>query len=163
MIPDGYEIILGAKRDPSFGPTLMFGLGGIYVGLFKDVTFGLAPIDQVTAVRMVHQVKAYRLLEGARGGVDGRGEPVPAPAVVVGPDAHLDGVVLVTLVQQPAPARAQHRGIGGVDDVADARATLVGPGRAPLSRSARRTHFRKVSAVQPIFAAIEISAAHCDA
>jgi len=68
MIPDGYEIILGAKRDPSFGPTLMFGLGGIYVGLFKDVTFGLAPIDRATAARMVSQVKAHQLLEGARGG-----------------------------------------------------------------------------------------------
>ena len=71
MIPDGYEVILGAKRDPSFGPTLMFGLGGIYVELFKDVTFALAPIDEATAARMVHQVKAYQLLEGARGGFCG--------------------------------------------------------------------------------------------
>ena len=69
MIPSGYEVILGAKRDPSFGPTVMFGLGGIYVELFKDVTFGLAPLDRHTAARMVRQVKACSLLEGARGGV----------------------------------------------------------------------------------------------
>jgi len=69
MIPSGYEVILGAKRDPSFGPTVMFGLGGIYVELFRDVTFGLAPLDRHTAARMVRQVKACRLLEGARGGV----------------------------------------------------------------------------------------------
>jgi acetyltransferase len=68
MIPAGHELILGAKRDPVFGPTLMFGLGGIYVELFEDVTFGLAPLDQATAARMVRQVKAYRLLEGMRGG-----------------------------------------------------------------------------------------------
>ena len=68
MIPDGYEIILGGKRDPAFGPTLMFGLGGIYVGLFKDVTFALAPIAPSRAARMVRQVTAYQLLEGARGG-----------------------------------------------------------------------------------------------
>ena len=68
MIPAGHEVILGAKRDPAFGPTLMFGLGGIYVGLFKDVTFALAPIDQVTAERMIRQVKAYQVLQGARGG-----------------------------------------------------------------------------------------------
>ena len=68
MIPDGYEVILGAERDPVFGPTLMFGLGGIYVSLFKDVTFGLAPISRATASRMVRRVTAYRLLEGARGG-----------------------------------------------------------------------------------------------
>ena len=67
MIPAGHELILGAKRDPAFGPTLMFGLGGIYVELFEDVTFGLAPIDRATAARMVRQVKACRLLEGMRG------------------------------------------------------------------------------------------------
>jgi len=67
MIPSGYELIIGAKRDPAFGPTLMFGLGGIYVELFGDVTFALAPIDAVAAGRMVRQVKAFRLLEGARG------------------------------------------------------------------------------------------------
>ncbi|MBN2296706.1 MAG: acetate--CoA ligase family protein [Pirellulales bacterium] len=68
MIPTGYEIILGGKRDPVFGPTIMFGLGGIYVALFKDVTFALAPMDEGTADRMIHQVKACDLLEGARGG-----------------------------------------------------------------------------------------------
>ncbi len=67
-IPSGYELILGAKRDPVFGPTLMFGLGGIYVELFADVTFGLPPIGRAGAFRMVQQVKAHRLLEGARGG-----------------------------------------------------------------------------------------------
>jgi acetate---CoA ligase (ADP-forming) len=67
MIPSGYELILGAKRDPAFGPTLMFGLGGIYVELFSDVTFGLAPLDPATAARMIRQVKAFKLLEGARG------------------------------------------------------------------------------------------------
>ena len=67
MIPSGYELILGGKRDPTFGPTLMFGLGGIYVQLFSDVTFGLAPIDIATAGRMIRQVKAFQLLQGARG------------------------------------------------------------------------------------------------
>jgi len=68
MIPAGHEVILGAKRDPAFGPVLMFGLGGIYVEYFKDVTFGLAPIDRLTARRMVRQIRAYPLLAGARGG-----------------------------------------------------------------------------------------------
>ena len=68
MIPPGHEVILGAKRDPVFGPVLMFGLGGIFVELFKDVTFGLAPIGRASVGRMLRHVKAYRLLEGARGG-----------------------------------------------------------------------------------------------
>ena len=67
MIPAGHEVILGAKRDPSFGPVLMFGLGGIYVELFEDVTFALAPIGRKAAARMLGRVKATRLLEGLRG------------------------------------------------------------------------------------------------
>ena len=67
MIPAGHEVILGAKRDPIFGPTLMFGLGGLFVEVFKDVTFALAPIDEGTASRMVREVKAVSILQGARG------------------------------------------------------------------------------------------------
>jgi acetyltransferase len=67
MIPEGHEVILGAKRDASFGPVLMFGLGGLYVALFEDVTFALAPIARTRARRMIGQVKACRLLEGVRG------------------------------------------------------------------------------------------------
>jgi acyl-CoA synthetase (NDP forming) len=71
MIPSGYEVILGAKHDKVFGPTLMFGLGGLYVEIFKDVTFALAPIDQATASRMVRGIKAISLLEGVRGAAPG--------------------------------------------------------------------------------------------
>ncbi len=67
MIPAGHEVILGAKRDAVFGPTLMFGLGGVFVSVLQDVTFALAPIDAGTASRMVRGVKAFRLLEGERG------------------------------------------------------------------------------------------------
>ncbi|KPK85757.1 MAG: acyl-CoA synthetase, partial [Phycisphaerae bacterium SM23_33] len=67
MIPAGHELILGVKRDAVFGPTLMFGLGGLFVETFKDVTFALAPIDASAAGRMLREVKAYRLLTGARG------------------------------------------------------------------------------------------------
>jgi acetyltransferase len=67
MIPPGHEVILGAKRDAAFGPVLMFGLGGVYVELFRDVTFALAPISRGCAGRMVRSVKAGRLLCGLRG------------------------------------------------------------------------------------------------
>ena len=59
MIPQGVEVILGLKRDISFGPVLMFGIGGIFVEIFKDVNFMVAPIDK--------SVKAYSILKGARG------------------------------------------------------------------------------------------------
>ncbi len=67
MIPAGQEVILGMKRDQTFGPVLMFGLGGIHVELLGDVTFGLAPVSRSGAEAMIRRVKAYRLLEGFRG------------------------------------------------------------------------------------------------
>ena len=67
MIPAGREVILGAKRDSVFGPTIMFGLGGLFVEVFKDVTFALAPITAWRAASMVRGVKAYELLTGVRG------------------------------------------------------------------------------------------------
>ena len=67
MIPAAHEVILGAKRDAVFGPTLMFGLGGLFVEVIRDLTFALAPVDAAAAARMVRGVKAHRLLEGARG------------------------------------------------------------------------------------------------
>jgi len=67
MIPAGHEVILGMKRDQTFGPVLMFGLGGIHVELLGDVTFGLAPVSRSGAEAMMRRVKAYRLLEGFRG------------------------------------------------------------------------------------------------
>ncbi len=84
MIPAGHELIIGAKCDPVFGPTLMFGLGGIYVELFKDVTFALAPIDRATAARMARRVKAYRLLEGMRGGARADIEGIQESLIRVG-------------------------------------------------------------------------------
>jgi acetyl coenzyme A synthetase (ADP forming)-like protein len=69
MIPSGEEVILGIKRDPSFGPVIMFGLGGVYVEVFKDVSFRVAPIDEVIADSMIKQIKSYKILNGIRGKV----------------------------------------------------------------------------------------------
>jgi acetyl coenzyme A synthetase (ADP forming)-like protein len=63
----GREVILGMSRDPQFGPMLMFGLGGIFVEVMKDVTFYLAPITQDEAMQMLKSTKSYALLTGARG------------------------------------------------------------------------------------------------
>jgi acetyltransferase len=67
MIKGAEEIILGIKRDPSFGPVLLFGLGGIFVEVFKDVSFGIAPLSREEATHMLEQTKAYRILKGTRG------------------------------------------------------------------------------------------------
>ena len=72
MCNRGRETIIGMTRDPSFGPMLMFGLGGIFVEVMKDVTFHLAPITADEAMQMLKGTRSYQLLTGVRGeqGVD---------------------------------------------------------------------------------------------
>jgi acetate---CoA ligase (ADP-forming) subunit beta len=65
--PAGVEVIVGGVTDKQFGPIVMFGLGGIFVELFKDIAFGLAPMTEGEAQRLIRQVKGYRLLEEYRG------------------------------------------------------------------------------------------------
>lgn len=67
MIEGGQEVILGMSNDPQFGPLLMFGLGGIYVEVLKDVSFRLAPITPAEAMEMVAGIKSFPLLQGVRG------------------------------------------------------------------------------------------------
>jgi acetyl-CoA synthetase (ADP-forming) len=66
MAPASTEVIVGAVKDPQFGPALMFGIGGIFVEVLKDVTFRIAPITEEEAREMITEVKAYPLLKGYR-------------------------------------------------------------------------------------------------
>ncbi|MFC2045386.1 acetate--CoA ligase family protein [Chloroflexota bacterium] len=66
MIQGGTEVIVGVTQDPSFGPLIMFGMGGIHAELFKDVTFRIHPLTDLDAREMIRSVKAYQLLEGWR-------------------------------------------------------------------------------------------------
>ncbi|HEX2558017.1 MAG TPA: 4-hydroxybutyrate--CoA ligase [Nitrososphaera sp.] len=67
MVKAAKETILGASQDPTFGPVIMFGLGGIYVEVLKDVVFRVAPIDEREAAGMVESIKTIKLLKGVRG------------------------------------------------------------------------------------------------
>jgi len=67
MIKDGLEAILGVTNDPLFGPAVMFGLGGIFAEILKDVSFRLAPVTASTAREMVEEIAGYPVLAGARG------------------------------------------------------------------------------------------------
>ena len=67
FITDKKETIIGVSEDPQFGPMIMFGLGGIYVEILKDVSFRIAPISRQTANEMIREIKTFKLLEGTRG------------------------------------------------------------------------------------------------
>ncbi|MFO7760011.1 MAG: acetate--CoA ligase family protein [Thermodesulfobacteriota bacterium] len=67
MVDRGLEVIIGMNRDPQFGPMLMFGLGGIFVEVMKDVTFHLAPITEEEAIQMLMSTRSYEILKGKRG------------------------------------------------------------------------------------------------
>ncbi len=67
MTPSTREVIIGATRDKQFGPVVMFGLGGIFVEVLKDVVFRVAPIPKTEARQMVNEIKALAILKGTRG------------------------------------------------------------------------------------------------
>ncbi|HBV97004.1 MAG: hypothetical protein JL50_12255 [Peptococcaceae bacterium BICA1-7] len=67
MLPEGTEVIIGVTRDPVFGPTIMFGLGGIFVEVLKDVSFRVAPVSRGDAEDMIMEIKGSAVLKGVRG------------------------------------------------------------------------------------------------
>ena len=76
MVSGGKEVIIGMIQNPTFGPTLMFGLGGIYVEILKDVKFAIAPVNENDVANMISGIRTHKLLEGSRGSV-----PADIPAI----------------------------------------------------------------------------------
>lgn len=72
MLTGGREVVIGFANDPAFGPILMFGLGGVFVEVLKDVSFAVCPVSDVRARELIHGIKGYPILQGVRGqkGVD---------------------------------------------------------------------------------------------
>jgi len=77
MAKSGIEVIVGASKDPQFGPVLMFGLGGVFVEVLKDVSFRIIPISRKDAREMIEEIKGYPLLQGYRGK-----KPADLPALI---------------------------------------------------------------------------------
>ena len=67
MVDGGMEVILGTRRDPEFGPVVLFGLGGIFAEVFKDIAIRVAPVSENEAEKMIRQIRGYPLLAGFRG------------------------------------------------------------------------------------------------
>lgn len=84
MAPAGHEVVVGGSTDPTFGPVVMFGLGGIFVEVFADVAFRICPIAPVDAREMIDELKAAKLLRGARGGIHASEEAIVDTLLKVG-------------------------------------------------------------------------------
>jgi acetyl-CoA synthetase (ADP-forming) len=67
MIPSSFEVMIGGKYDNTFGQTIAFGLGGIYVEVYEDVSFRIVPITEKDALNMIKETKVYKILSGYRG------------------------------------------------------------------------------------------------
>jgi acyl-CoA synthetase (NDP forming) len=117
MIRGGVETILGVARDPLFGPVVLFGLGGVFVEVLKDVTFRAAPFNVAEAHRMIREVKGYAMLEGVRGAkpadVDTLAETLSKLSVYAAANAEiLEGIDI-----NPFLVMEQGEGALGVDAV----------------------------------------------
>ena len=67
MISEGTEVMIGMSQDPQFGPTVAFGLGGIFVEVLKDISLRVTPLSSSDAEQMVKEIKGHQILQGARG------------------------------------------------------------------------------------------------
>ena len=67
MAKEGVEVIIGTKIDDQFGPVIMFGLGGVFVEILKDIAFRVLPITPKSAEKLMEEIRAYSILKGARG------------------------------------------------------------------------------------------------
>lgn len=97
LAPSGTEWIIGVTRDPQFGPVVMFGLGGVFVELFRAVSFRVAPFDREVALDMIRETRAYPVLQGMRG------------------EGPKDIESLVELLTQVSRLAAQYPQIGEID------------------------------------------------
>jgi acetyl coenzyme A synthetase (ADP forming)-like protein len=130
-VSGGNEVLIGMAQDPNFGPMIVFGLGGIYVELLKDVSFRLQPITDVDAREMVRETKSFRLLEGYRNNPKGDIEALEAALQKV---SALIWAVPELMEMDLNPVKVLSPGDGVV--VVDARMRIepVAPARRPSMR-----------------------------
>ena len=133
-IQGGKEVLLGLQRDPAFGPIVVFGLGGIYVEVLRDVTFRLAPVRPLSVRHMIQSVKAFPLLRGVRGEPPSDLEALEEAVMRISQLA-VDMPEVAELDINPLIVRAAGKGVVAVD----ARVVLAPPSTPGRSASVRRS------------------------
>lgn len=115
MITDGVETIMGVVRDPVFGPTVMFGLGGVFVEVLKDVTFRVAPFGVDVAKEMIGEVKGRAMLDGVRGAPPSDVEALAQALAQLSSFAAANADTLETVDVNPFLVRPKGKGAVAVD------------------------------------------------
>jgi acyl-CoA synthetase (NDP forming) len=130
-VPGGHEVLIGMAQDPNFGPMVVFGLGGVYVELLKDVAFRLQPITDADAAEMIRETKGFRLLEGYRN--NPRGD-IPALEQALQKVSALIWAIPELMEMDLNPVKVLPPGDGVVVVDARMRVQAVIPGRLPRMR-----------------------------
>jgi acyl-CoA synthetase (NDP forming) len=123
MAPNGIETIIGVTRDPVFGPAVMFGLGGIFAELFRDVAFRAAPFDLAEAHRMIRETRGHTLLAGFRGRPPADVDALARMLVLISQYAAANADRLETVDLNPVLVREAGQGLVALDAVVVPRAT----------------------------------------
>ncbi len=130
-VPGGHEVLVGMAQDPNFGPMVVFGLGGVYVELLKDVSFRLHPITDVDAAEMIRDTQSFRLLEGYRNTPEG---DVAALEEALQRVSAMIGAIPELMEMDLNPVKVLAPGDGVVVVDARMRVEPVAPGRLPAMR-----------------------------
>ncbi|MEM9682152.1 MAG: acetate--CoA ligase family protein [Pseudomonadota bacterium] len=122
MAPKGIEAIVGVQNDPLFGPMVMFGLGGVFVEVFKDVTFRMAPFDRDEALRMTAEIKGRALFDGVRGAARADIGALADLLVAVGDFAATHAETIESIDLNPVVVFEKGRGVVALDALIESRA-----------------------------------------
>ncbi len=115
MVRDGVEMILGVQHDPTFGPVVMCGLGGVFVEVLADVSFRPAPFDDAEAHRMLRELRGFPLLAGARGRPQGDVDALAAALAALSRFAAAHAGRLESAELNPLMVRPAGRGVIALD------------------------------------------------
>lgn len=115
MAPKGIETILGVNVDPTFGPAVIFGLGGIHVEVLRDSTLRLAPFDEAEAQKMIREIRSWPLLEGVRGGKPADTDALAKALAALSRFAAANADTLVSIDVNPFVVWEQGKGAAALD------------------------------------------------
>jgi acyl-CoA synthetase (NDP forming) len=115
MVSGGVETIAGVVSDPVFGPVVMFGLGGVFVEVLKDVTFRLAPFDTAEARRMIRSIRGFPMLEGVRGAPPADVEALAEMLAALSRFAAANADVIESIDLNPVRVMEKGRGVVALD------------------------------------------------